>query len=241
MANFQTHFTAGTVASSLATSTVLSLQLVAPQEAAILWLFGVLGGMLPDIDSDNSTSLSLIFNFFALIVALALGSVFYPVLSVVGLWLVAGLSFALIRFAFLPLFENMTVHRGTVHSLLGCLMFGLIAVQLSTLAGKSEVFSWCAGVFIILGMLVHLSLDEAYSVDLANLEFKRSFGTALKPLDIDYPLTTGAHILVCALLIYFAPSPQPLITALEQGNITFLPTHDWDNLVVWGTEVIARF
>jgi hypothetical protein len=132
-----------------------------------------------------------------------------------------------IRYALLPLFERLTVHRGSVHSLLACLMFGLISVQLALLADKSIVFSWCAGVFIIIGMLVHLSLDELYSVDLNNLTIKRSFGSALKPLSLSYPLTTGAHVLTCIALIYLAPPIDPLLSALQQHQVHFLPWQEW--------------
>jgi Tol biopolymer transport system component len=72
---------------------------------------------------------------------------------------------------------------------------------------------------------------EIYSVDLANLEFKRSFGTALKPLAVAYPFTTGAHVLVCAGLIYLAPPLNPLIDALQHNKLRFLPWQDWGNLL----------
>lgn len=231
MANFQSHLVSATVVSSLAASSVMSLQLVNPNEVVVLWLLGILGGMLPDIDSDNSTSLALLFNLFALTAALCCASWLYPVLSLVGLWLVAGLTFVLVRFTLMPLFEWLTVHRGTTHSLLACVMFGLAAVQLAILADKSVIFAWCAGIFIIIGMLVHLTMDEIYSVDLANLEFKRSFGTALKPLAVAYPFTTGAHVLVCAGLIYLAPPLNPLIDALQHNKLRFMPWQDWGNLL----------
>ena len=231
MANFQTHLTGGTVVSALAASSILSLQLIKPAETAVLFLLGMLGSLLPDIDSDDSTSLRLLFNLFGLIAALCMGSWLHSYLSLSGLWLVAGGAFALVRFALMPVFEYFSVHRGSLHSLLACLMFSLIAVHLALLADKNSIFAFCAGGFILLGMLTHLTLDEFYSVDLNNMEVKRSFGSALKPLAPSYPFTTAAHVIVCAVLIYFTPSTVPLINALSASDIRFLPWQDWQNLL----------
>ena len=233
MANFQAHFTAATITSSLAASTALSLQLANQSEIISLWFLGVLGGLLPDIDSDDSTSLRLVFKVLGMGVALFFAMWFYPVLSVVGLWLVGALIFVLVRYALLPLFEKVTVHRGSVHSLLACVMFGLASVQLSILCGTSIVFAWCAGVFIIMGMLTHLTLDEIYSVNLADMEFKRSFGTALKPFSIDFPLETGTQVIAVVELVYFAPSPEPCISAVGPAEFSFLPVQEWTALREW--------
>jgi hypothetical protein len=231
MANFQAHFTAATVTSSLAASTALSLQLVDHKEVVILWFIGLLGGLLPDIDSDDSTSVRLIFKVLGIASALGFAMWFHEDLSIVGMWLFGGLIFSLVRYALLPLFEQLTVHRGSIHSLLSCVMFGLLAVQLSVLCGTDVVFSWSAGIFVVLGMLTHLTLDEMYSVNLADMEFKRSFGTALKLLSIDYPLATGLQISICAALIYLSPSLNPLITALQRVQFHFLPLPEWAVIV----------
>jgi hypothetical protein len=227
MANFQAHFTSATITSSLAASSVLSLQLVNQNEIIVLWLLGLLGGMLPDIDSDDSKALRIVFKLLGITVALSVALWLQQVLSMIGLWLVGTLVFALIRYALVPLFEMVTVHRGSIHSLLSCFMFGLVAVQLSVLCGASVVFAWCAGLFIILGMLTHLTLDEMYSVNLSDMEFKRSFGSALKVLSIDYPLATAAQVLICIPLIYFAPSPEPFLSAVQTAEFDFLPLGDW--------------
>jgi hypothetical protein len=233
MANFQAHLSAATITSSLVASTALSLQLANQSEIIALWFLGVLGGLLPDIDSDDSTSLRLVFKVLGMGVALFFATWFYPVLSVVGLWLAGALIYVLVRYALLPLFEKVTVHRGSVHSLLACAMFGLAGVQLSVLCGTSIIFAWCAGIFIIMGMLTHLTLDEIYSVNLADMEFKRSFGTALKPLSVDFPLETGAQIIAIVALVYFAPSVDPFITAVGQAEFSFLPVQEWTALREW--------
>jgi hypothetical protein len=237
MANFQTHLSIGTVAGSIVSSTILSLQLVSPSDVMVLWLLAILGSMLPDIDADNSTSSRLIFNFIGFFTALCFASWFSPVFSLIGLWLSMGAIYGVIRYILMPLFASITVHRGSMHSLLSCVMFALVAVHLSVLFGKGTVFSWLAGFCVIGGMIVHLTLDELYSVNLANLEFKRSFGTALKPLSLNYPFTTATHVFICVSLIYLAPSLDPLLTALRESDILFLPWQDVDNFRSW----IARW
>lgn len=227
MANFQTHLSVATVTSALAASTAISLQLVNQSEVIALWALGVLGGLLPDIDSDDSTALRLVFNLLGMVGALFVAMWFYPMLSIVGLWLVGGLVFAFIRYTLVPVFERFTVHRGSLHSLLAGLLFALVAMNFAYHCGMDEVFSWCVGIFVLLGVLTHLTLDELYSVDLSNMEIKRSFGSALKPGSMDYPVQTVAHLLVCGGLIYLMPSPETFIMALEQARFEFLPVNEW--------------
>ena len=44
----------------------------------------------------------------------------------------------------------------------------------------SEDIPFCAGIILFVGYITHLVLDELYAINLAGLELKRSFGTALK-------------------------------------------------------------
>ncbi len=227
MANFQTHLTCGVIVSATAASTALSLQLVDQTQALILLGIGAIGGILPDIDSDNSNAQEILFNILAVLMVLFLSLWLSNILSIVGLWLMAALVFIMIRYVLIELFEQFTVHRGSLHSLLACCMFGLLAVHISLLSGMGVTFSWCAGSILIIGMLTHLTLDELYSVDFANSEIKRSFGSALKPASLLFPGATFCQLVTCAALIYYLPSPQGFIEALQGTQVNFLPTQDW--------------
>ncbi len=227
MANFQTHLTCAVVSSSLAASAALSFQLVNQQEVIALWLIGTFGGILPDVDSDNSTAMKIIFTIQAVIMALFVAQWLSPSLSIIGLWLVGALMFVLIRFVLIKLVAQVTVHRGSLHSLLACLMFGLITLHLNLFVGASLLFSWCAGVALVLGMLVHLFLDELYSVDFANRNIKLSFGSALKVCSLNYPLATFSQIAICTVLIYLLPDPIQLISIFQQPPVPFMPNGDW--------------
>ena len=60
--------------------------------------------------------------------------------------------------------------------------FGTAAISFHIL-GKDDFTAWLSGLFLLLGFLLHLILDEMYSVDFTNRRIKRSFGSALKILD----------------------------------------------------------
>jgi hypothetical protein len=61
VANFRVHVSGAAITSGLLASSFLTTGLFTRTDVALLWLFGCLGGILPDIDSDNSTSLNSIF------------------------------------------------------------------------------------------------------------------------------------------------------------------------------------
>lgn len=233
MANFNAHMTGGIITSSLTASGLINLNIVSSNEVIALWMVGLVGGLMPDIDSDDSTSVRLIFKLFGIGVALALGAAFYDKLSIIGLWIVGSAAYCIVRFGVLPVFEQLTVHRGSIHSILSCVMFALASVCASFYAGSSAIFAYLAGFFMMVGMLTHLSLDELYSVDLSNLEIKRSFGTALKPLSLDYPLQSALQVLICAVAVYFAPPVEPITQALQEAQFNFLPVNEWELIKEW--------
>lgn len=144
-------------------------------------LMGTMGGLLPDLDSDNSTPLTVGFTIFSMLVSFALViwlSGRLPVLELIAAW---AISFVTLRFGVFKLFTDLTVHRGVMHSVPYALLFGLIGLNFCFyLMQMPARNSWFIGVFITFGALIHLILDEIYSVDLLNVRVKRSFGTAIK-------------------------------------------------------------
>lgn len=86
---------------------------------------GTIGGLLPDLDSDNSTPIKLGFNITSFI--FAFGLVMHwrselSLLSLIVLWL-AGYCF--MRYTVFAVFTNMTVHRGVIHSVPYMAILGL--------------------------------------------------------------------------------------------------------------------
>ena len=62
-----------------------------------------------------------------------------------------------------------------------------------------------SGLFVSVGYVIHLALDEIYSVDLTGARVKRSFGTALKLISTHVKATT---CLVLATVVVFFTTPS---------------------------------
>ncbi|MBH0012447.1 metal-dependent hydrolase [Pseudoalteromonas sp. NZS100_1] len=227
MANFNTHLNTAVIITGLTSATLLSAGHIELKGALWLWFLGSIGGLLPDIDSDNSTSLDTIFNLFALsAVLLVLNYITTELIieiSFIELIVVPLLVYGFMKYIIRPIFEWITVHRGSCHSLLFILLCALLTTQVTWKLNdqsttQAAVFAWLTGGFILLGGLIHLLLDEIYSVDLSNVTIKRSFGTALKIADFDNKLITLASVIAIAGLIYVAPPTAQTITALSDWS-----------------------
>jgi hypothetical protein len=231
MANFKTHLIVATTMSGMASISLLTLQLAKPWETGSYFLLGVLGGLLPDIDSDKSTPLTMIFYFLSMYCAFAMVfnlAIQYSFAELFAIW--AAVYFA-IRHLIFRMFISMTIHRGTFHSLLAVAFMAVLTVNISFhILHNTPRMAWNAGIFIGIGYLVHLTLDEVYSVDLHNKRMKKSFGTALKLFSRE---NLGASVLmaiILAVFIHYAPPVksywQIFNSALAKQNFQkkWLPT-----------------
>lgn len=181
MANFNTHLTVGFLTSTVLAVIGFKAGLLNSEQLIICTLIGTVGGLLPDIDSDNSMPFRMGVVLVSLILAFA--SVIYwrhslPLLQMILIWII---GFVVMRYVLFKLFSRLTVHRGVIHSVPYMAMVALALVHVNYYFLKiSEVNSWLYGLFLFIGSMVHLTLDEMYSVNLVNMKVKRSFGTALK-------------------------------------------------------------
>lgn len=209
MANFKTHLFAAAGLSGIAALACAKAGLAPAPEIPLLLGLGTLGGLLPDIDSDNSIPLRIA--FYLLAFALAFLAMFqfvgrYTVVELAAIWLGV---FVGVRYLMLELFIAHTTHRGNFHSLLAVVFFGLGAASLALNAfAQPRAIAWLQGSFVGLGYLVHLTLDEMYSVDLLNRRIKRSFGTALKPVSLKRWRSALAMALAVAALYPTVPPPS---------------------------------
>jgi membrane-bound metal-dependent hydrolase YbcI (DUF457 family) len=181
MANFRVHVLGAAIPSAIAASLAVAGGLATPVVGAACFGLGVLGGMLPDIDADSSVPTRIIFGalavFAAAAVAIALRDAMAPWLVV----LAALAAFLVIRVGLRGFTAWLCVHRGLVHSLPFAALVGVLVVLAASRAFHlAPTPAWLAGVFLTGGFLIHLALDELYSVDLLGARMKRSFGTALK-------------------------------------------------------------
>jgi hypothetical protein len=207
MANFHTHIAAAAAGSGFLSVLCLQVGLAGPREALVLALMGTIGGILPDIDLEHAYPSRIMFSLFGIMAAFLVVFLAENDLSIVELWLVGLIVFMVIRWPIWMVFNQYTHHRGSIHSLAGALLFTFAGVIFSHLImGKNPFIAWLNGLFIFMGFILHLLLDELYSVDFMNSKVKRSFGTALKILDTRK--REKATAMVCTLLIVWALTPD---------------------------------
>lgn len=164
---------------------------------------GIVGGLLPDIDSDSSKPLTILFEILSITLPLvALIALFapMPILKTILAWLLLGLF---LRLTLFKLFLRFTRHRGIFHSVAMAVLVGEVAaLVLHKLFGVGMRLSAIYGFMLFFGYMIHLILDEIYSINALGLRMKRSFGSALKLYDRDNPIGTLIVYVLIALLYY---------------------------------------
>lgn len=180
MANFRTHITVSTVAGVGYGAAAYALyDLPAPVCVLAGGLCGV-SGMLPDLDSGPGVPLRESLAFAAAVVSTMLADRFQAFGWTMEAVILAGaIVYLAIRFGGVELLKRFTVHRGMFHSIPAAIVFGEIAYLLAS--GVLEIRLYKAGA-VVLGYLIHLVLDEVYSVQYARgrMQIKKSFGSAVK-------------------------------------------------------------
>ncbi len=218
MADFRTHLGVAAAGGAVLAHGGWQAGLWTAGEALPVLALVTFGGILPDIDADRSKAIRLIFNLLA-VPAVVAGALLLQGRFATGmLLLMCGGLYLGVRYLAGALFSRFTVHRGLWHSLLAASLSGLVTTALShRLFAQPETLAWTHGVAVALGFILHLLLDELYSVDLTGARIKRSFGTALKPLDWRSPGNSLVMLLVAVNLLPWLPPWAPLWTLLAQG------------------------
>ena len=187
-----------------------------------------LGGVLPDVDSDSSRSfqrcLSTVAGTFSLVLASRLRDFSMTAESVV---MIGATAYFLIFYVGGKIVKSCTVHRGMCHSL----VFGLIAAEIVFIlsSGDAQLRLFKAA-SIFFGVLVHLTLDEVYSVETSGkragrsrsggrtIYLKNSFGTALKLIDYKHMHSTIAFYVAALLLGNCALNVQEALARFENAD-----------------------
>ncbi|MCZ2721898.1 metal-dependent hydrolase [Marinomonas sp. 15G1-11] len=215
MADFKTHVTVAAVLSAPLAASTFIMGFATMNEAVFYALAGTLGGMLPDIDADESIAIRLVFRLFGVLVAGLTITLWMDQLIHWQLLALATGSYLIVRFPIQWVFEQFTVHRGALHSLLANLMFTALTVPIVyhffSLEAKT---AWGIGGFIFLGSTIHLILDELYSIELSGMRLKRSFGTALKLTDWGEPFASLVLVFSCALGYWLSPDTDAWLFTL---------------------------
>ncbi len=181
MANFNTHFVVAASASAVVSGTLLSMEVVEPTQAVMAFALGTFGGLMPDIDSDHSKSIGIGFTVVSLLITILAVFIKSSTYSIVEMLVMAGVLFYGIRYGLIGMFRKISKHRGMFHTIPVALIWGVsTAIVMHLFFGLNALVSWIYGFMITWGYMVHLILDETYSVDLGNRRIKKSFGTAVK-------------------------------------------------------------
>jgi Na+/proline symporter len=236
MADFKTHLTGAAVVSGIAAAAVMMTGVATHKAVVGYFALGVVGGLLPDIDSDTSIPLRMAFSLLAVISCFLLAFHFdqrYSLAEMVFVWIAC---FGIIRYGLFGLFTRITVHRGLIHSIPAGVAAGLLTTLLvyHTFA-ISPLQAWTCGVFMVLGFLVHLLLDELFSVNLRGMQLKRSFGTAFTLGSRNNLLGTIALYGAIIGLFYLCPPPDAFVRVIL-NNETYrnvleqlIPSQSWFN------------
>jgi len=215
MASFNVHLSVGLMASGLAATAALVSGVASVSMVLPLFLLGVLGSLLPDLDADSSLPVRIAFSILSIVAAFLVmlrgAALFSSLLELVLLWVA---TYCVFRFVLFALFTRLTVHRGVFHTIPAIFLSGFVTAALAhRLFAVEAGDAWLAGAFVAFGYLVHLTLDELYSVNLFGAYTKRSFGTALK-LGSRTSRVATVYIYV-AMLVTFLLAPDPSQSAQE--------------------------
>jgi hypothetical protein len=165
--------------------------------------------------------------------------------SIAELWILWLGTLVAVRYGLHAVFHRVSVHRGIWHSLLaGMFAAAATAVIFKHVLGRHEGVAWLAAGFLLVGYVVHLVLDELYSVDVMDTRVKASFGTAMKLVDRRYPVASLGMAAALGLALYFAPSTQTFVDGISSRSMwaglqqRLLPDGRWFGLI--GPQGLAK-
>jgi hypothetical protein len=237
MANFTTHIAVGTIVSGALATLTLAADVVAPENLIAVTMAGVLGSVLPDIDLKDSRPSRAMFSglavFFSFVVLFTLAHR----LSVAELWILWLGTLFVVRYVAHFIFHRMSYHRGIYHSILAGLFFACFTAAVFRLLGRPDGVAWLAGGFMFIGYLVHLTLDEIYSVDVMDTRVKASFGTALKFIDRKHPGHSTAMAIATIAIFMLTPSMRTFVDGIRSREVwaglhqRLLPKDRWFGVV----------
>jgi membrane-bound metal-dependent hydrolase YbcI (DUF457 family) len=219
LANFATHLNVAAFVSGIASVSIGYSNLSTPQDALGYFFAGIVGGILPDIDHDKSTPIKILQFFFSNLIAFLItfkyiGSI--PILNILIIWISSYIGMSIIFY----IFKKTTKHRGMIHSIPAGLLFwfltSLIAYKYFSLNLTKSYF---LGMFVFIGYITHLILDEIYSVDITGKKIKKSFGSALKICSKDKAVNLLIYSLLFLVFI-FLPKKDILFHIVKGlGNV----------------------
>lgn len=246
MANFTTHIAVGTVAAGALATLTLAADVVSPENVVAVTLAGVLGSVLPDIDLKDSRPSKTMFAGLGIFFSFAVLFTYATKYSIAELWIIWLGTLVAVRYGLHFVFHRLAVHRGIWHSIAAAVFTSLAtAIAFKHILERPDGVAWLAAGFSFVGYIVHLILDEMYSVDVMDTRVKASFGTALKLVDTRHPRASVAMVAAILLAAWISPSPQTFVEGMSSKdmwvglNQRMLPDKNWFGIVSVRDDVSA--
>ncbi len=181
MASFQQHLNLSVITSGVIIVPLHNAGFLTPNEAVIALIFGVIGGVLPDLDLEYSKPSQRLFQILSIFSPMLIIIYFFkeiPVLYNIIIWFLLSFFF---YFILRKTLGQLTVHRGIFHTIPMGILFAQITIFISkNILHQSDLFSNILAFFIFFGFMTHLILDEIFSINIYGIKMKKSFGTAFK-------------------------------------------------------------
>ncbi len=201
MANYKQHVSFGVLYSFIIVLASLFIFKISFVNSFIIFAMGTLGSILPDIDSDNSIPVRILFEMLGIILPITILQRFLSVtINLENQIFFILVGYLIIRFGVSYIFFKFTVHRGIIHSIPAAVIAGsfIFLIFADTLFYVRLIFALsCFG-----GYILHLTMDEIWSVDLTNARLKKSFGTALSLKSSSIMATSTAYLLIFCIFGY---------------------------------------
>ncbi|MCK5697918.1 MAG: metal-dependent hydrolase [Gammaproteobacteria bacterium] len=183
MANFKTHVNGGIVIGTAFVGIGIFFFDLNMVQSFAIFTMGVLGGILPDLDSNSGKPLPIISGLVSVLIPLLLLGKVGTINSISPEFLISYfiIFYVILNYVVCGVIKKFTVHRGIMHSIPFSFLVAEFAYILFISSGKN--MATIAAFAIFFGCIIHLVLDELNSI-----KFKfgfiptlsRSSGTAFK-------------------------------------------------------------
>lgn len=184
MASFAQHVNTAVVISGITIASLYSSSIIDINQSFILLFFGIIGGILPDIDLETSKPIQITSSILSVFIPLLAILTLLESLSISKMLFIWFLTSITLHFFFFKILLKFTIHRGIIHSIpMGALFAQILNIALFEILHFEELFSLLCGFFLFLGFIIHLILDEIISLNAFGMSFKKSLGSALKLYD----------------------------------------------------------
>ena len=233
MADFKTHLGWSIGSGIILAAAGLHARHLKPIEGLAVTALAAIGGSIPDIDEEKSIPYRFFSHFLSLVMPIVILLHLKPKIGS-ELWIniLFYIFFSAIIYKIIcPIIKAMTKHRGVMHSI----PFAILCGELTYLFFTSdyELFEPASkkmpvyfGVAVFLGHIIHLIVDEIYSMwdkKEKKIKIKKSLGTAFTMYSKDATLLANLMVYMLVILAAFAINSQDITFRKVLG--VFIGTH----------------